>query len=264
MVVDAGQMPLMAHLEELRKRLLKCAMAVGLGVVACWILYPWILDLLLEPYCRLRDDLGGDSEVGAVFGAGCELLVTDPLEPFSVRMTVAGYGGVALAMPVLLWQAWRFVVPGLYAKERRWAIPFVLSGLILFVAGCVLAYWSIPRALDFLVGIGGPDLVSVFSPARYLGFVVKMTLAFGIGFEFPLVLVFLQLIGVLTPAALRRARRYAVVGIVALVAVLTPSGDPFTLLVLSVPMVLFYELAILFGLIRQRRRRRAGLDDGRG
>jgi len=263
-VVDAGRMPLMAHLEELRKRLLKCAMAVGLGVVACWILYPWILDLLLGPYCRLRDDLGGDSEVGTVFGSGCELLVTDPLEPFSVRMTVAGYGGVALAMPVLLWQAWRFVVPGLYAKERRWAIPFVLSGLILFVAGCFLAYWSIPRALDFLVGIGGPDLVSVFSPARYLGFVVKMTLAFGIGFEFPLVLVFLQLIGVLTPAALRRARRYAVVGIVALVAVLTPSGDPFTLLVLSVPMVLFYELAILLGRLRQRRRRRAGLDDGRG
>jgi sec-independent protein translocase protein TatC len=110
--------------------------------------------------------------------------------------------------------------------------------------------------LDFLVGIGGPDLVSVFSPARYLSFVVKMTLAFGIGFEFPLVLVFLQLAGVLTPTALRRARRYAVVGIVALVAVLTPSGDPFTLMILSIPMVLFYEVAILIGVLRNRRRTR--------
>ena len=128
------------------------------------------------------------------------------------------------------------------------------SGLLLFVGGCWLAYWSIPRALDFLVGIGGPDLVSVFSPARYLSFVVKMTLAFGIGFEFPLVLVFLQLAGILTPAALRQARRYAVVGIVALVAVLTPSGDPFTLMVLSVPMLLFYEVAILIGVVRNRRR----------
>ncbi len=261
-MADAGRMPLLAHLEELRGRLLRCALAVAAGAVACWILYPWILDLLLEPYCRIRDDLGGDDVREAVFGSGCELLVTDPLEPFSVRMMVAGYGGVALAMPVLLWQTWRFVVPGLYARERRWAIPFVLSGVVLFAAGCVLAYWSIPRALDFLVGIGGPDLVSVFSPARYLGFVVKMTLAFGIGFEFPLVLVFLQLIGIVTPAALRRARRYAMVGIVALVAVLTPSGDPFTLLVLSVPMLLFYELAILLGALRERRRRRAASGSG--
>ena len=132
----------------------------------------------------------------------------------------------------------------------------MLVGAVLFAAGCALAYWSIPRALDFLVGIGGPDLVSVFSPARYLGFVVKMTIAFGVGFEFPLVLVFLQLIGVVTPASLRRFRRFAVVGIVALVALLTPSGDPLTLLVLSVPMVVFYECAILFGVLRDRRRRR--------
>jgi len=181
-------------------------------------------------------------------------LVTDPLEPFSVRMMVAGYGGVAFAMPVLLWQVWRFVAPGLFKRERRWAVPFVASGVVLFAAGCWLAYWSIPRALDFLTGIGGPDLVSMFSPVRYLSFVVKMMLAFGIGFEFPLILIFLQLVGVITPVSLRRVRRYAVVGIVALVAVLTPSGDPFTLLVLSVPMLLFYEFAILFGVLRNRRR----------
>ena len=247
-----GRMPLVAHLEELRARLLRSVVAIAVGAVVCWILYPRILDLLLEPYCRIRDELGDQP----AFGDGCELLVTDPLEPFSVRMMVAGYGGLALSMPVLLWQAWRFVAPGLYRRERRWAVPFVTCGVLLFGAGCWLAYWSIPRALDFLVGIGGPDLVTVFSPAWYLCFVVKMTLAFGIGFEFPLVLVFLQLVGVLTPAALRRARRYAMVGIVALVAVLTPSGDPFTLLILSVPMLLFYEVAILIGTIRNRRRAR--------
>ena len=245
-----GRMPLVAHLEELRSRLLRSVATIVVCAVACWILYPQILDLLLEPYCRIRDGLDSPT----AFGDGCELLVTDPLEPFSVRMMVAGYGGVALSMPVLLWQVWRFVAPGLYKRERHWAVPFVASGVILFVGGCWLAYWSIPRALDFLVGIGGPDLVSVFSPARYLSFVVKMTLAFGIGFEFPLVLIFLQLVGVVTPAALRHVRRYAAVGIVALVAVLTPSGDPFTLVVLSVPMLLFYELAILAGVFRNRRR----------
>tara|TARA_A100001037_G_scaffold299305_1_gene324574 strand:- start:1539 stop:2294 length:756 start_codon:yes stop_codon:yes gene_type:complete len=250
-LAEAERMPLVAHLEELRRRLLWSTIAVAAGAVVCWIFYPWILDFLLEPYCQIRDDLGDQT----VFGSGCELLVTDPLEPFAVRMTVAGYGGVGIAMPVLLWQAWRFTAPALYARERRWAIPFVFCGLVLFGGGCVLAFWSIPRALDFLVSIGGPDLVSVFSPARYLGFVVKMTLAFGIGFEFPLVLIFLQLTGIVTPETLRRARRYAVVGIVALVALLTPSGDPFTLLVLSVPMLFFYEGAILFGVLYRRRRR---------
>jgi len=245
-------MPLMAHLEELRRRLLICAVAVIAGAVACWFLYPQILDLLLEPYCRLRGSVGPTP----VFGEGCELLVTDPLEPFSVRLMVAGYGGLVLAVPVLLWELWRFVVPGLLVRERRWALPFVIIGAVLFGVGCALAYWSIPRALDFLVGIGGPDLVSVFSPARYLGFVVKMTVAFGVGFEFPLVLIFLQIIGIVTPATLRRLRRFAVVGIVALVALLTPSGDPFTLLVLSVPMLVFYESAILFGALRDRRRQR--------
>jgi len=248
-------MSLMAHLEELRRRLLICALAVTAGAVACWFLYPQILDLLLEPYCQLRGPAGPTP----VFGEGCELLVTDPLEPFSVRLMVAGYGGLALAVPVLLWELWRFVVPGLVARERRWALPFVLIGAVLFAAGCALAYWSIPRALDFLVGIGGPDLVSVFSPARYLGFVLKMTVAFGVGFEFPLVLIFLQIIGIVTPVTLRRIRRFAVVGIVAFVAILTPSGDPFTLLILSVPMVVFYESAILFGVLRDRRlRRRSG------
>jgi len=249
-----GRMPLLEHLEELRRRLIRSVAAVSLGAVACWILYPQILDLLLEPYCQIR----GSNIGSTTFGSGCELLVTDPLEPFGVRMMVAGYGGVALAMPVLLWQAWRFVAPGLHVAERRWAIPFVALGVLLFASGCGLAYWSIPRALDFLIGIGGPDLVSVFSPARYLGFVVKMTLAFGIGFQFPLLLVLLQVLGILTPASLRRFRRYAIVGIVAVVAVLTPSGDPFTLLLLSVPMVVFYEVAILVGALRARRRRRAG------
>ncbi len=126
-----GRMSLLEHLTELRRRLLHSILAVVAGAVACWFLYPWILDLLLEPYCEIQ----GDSAAGDVFGEGCELLVTDPLEPFSVRLTVAGYGGLALAMPFLLWHVWRFVSPGLYRRERRWAIPFVACGVLLFAAG---------------------------------------------------------------------------------------------------------------------------------
>ena len=253
---DGGHMTLMEHLAELRSRLVKSVVAVAVGGVACWIFYPFILDFLLEPYCRtfpVKDRI--DSHLFGPDG-GCNLFVTDPLEPFSVRLTVAGYGGLAAAMPVLLWQAWRFIAPGLYRHEKRYAVPFVAAGVLLFFSGAGLAYWSLPRALGFLVSIGGPDLVSLFSPKPYLNFVVKMMVAFGIAFQFPIFLIGLQAMGIVENRTLRRIRSYMVVGIVALVAVITPSGDPFTLLALSIPMYAFYEIAILWGVLAGRRRRK--------
>ncbi|MDE0117760.1 MAG: twin-arginine translocase subunit TatC [bacterium] len=254
-------MPLMAHLAELRVRLIKCVLAVAAGAVVCWVFYPQILDWLVAPYCDVVPDEAVSEEAARqnLFG-GCELLVLDPLEPFSVRLTVAGYGGLTLAIPVVLWQVWRFVQPGLYPRERRHAAAFTVAGALLFALGAGLAYWSIPRALNFLASIGGEDLVTGFSPAKYLSFVVKMMAAFGIGFEFPILLVFLQLAGIVHYRQLIRGRRFAIVGIVALVAVITPSGDPFTLMVLSVPMYLFYEAAIAIGWIRARQQRRQGIE----
>ncbi|MCB0993733.1 MAG: twin-arginine translocase subunit TatC [Acidimicrobiales bacterium] len=241
--LDSGRMSLVEHLTELRNRIIKAVLAVAVGAVVCWIVYNPILDFLLEPYCDINP-------------GSCDLIVTDPLESFSVRMTVAGYGGIALAMPVLLWQVWRFIAPGLYPHERKYASLFTALGVILFALGAGLAYYSLPRALDFLVEVGGGNLVTLYRADRYLSFVVKMMLAFGVGFEFPLVLVFLQMMGLVHYSSLGRQRRYALVGIVVLVAVLTPSGDPFTLLLLSVPMYLFYEASIAYGWIRERRRRR--------
>jgi sec-independent protein translocase protein TatC len=252
---DDGRMTLVEHLTELRSRLIKCALAVFVGAVICWILYPQIFEVLIDPYC---DSLTTETRTatGSLLGEDCNLLQTDPLEGFSIRMMIAGYGGVALAVPVILWQLWRFIAPGLYKHERRYALPFAIVGAVLFFMGGALAYWSVPRALEFLNTIGGPDLIQVFSPKPYLSFITKMILAFGIGFEFPIVLAFLQMVGIVTPRQLRRAWRYAAVGIVALVAVITPSGDPITLIVLSVPMYLFYELSILYGWIYTRRRRK--------
>ena len=253
---EGGQMTLMEHLAELRNRLIKSAVAVVVGGVGCWIFYSFILDFLLEPYCQtipVEDRI--DSKLFGPEG-GCKLYVTDPLEPFRVRLTVAGYGGLALAMPVLLWQSWRFIAPGLYRHEKRYAIPFVAAGVLLFFTGGALAYWSLPRALDFLVSIGGPDLVSLFSPKLYLGFVIKMMVAFGIAFQFPIFLIGLQAMGVVENRTLRKVRSYAIVGIVTLVAVITPSGDPFTLIALSIPMYAFYEIAILWGVLAGRRRRK--------
>jgi sec-independent protein translocase protein TatC len=250
-----GRMTFIEHIAELRMRLIRCVIAVALGAVACWILYPQIFGALIEPYCRTLDG-GAGTAPGAIFGDECRLLQSDPLEGFSIRMMIAGYGGLVLAMPVILWQAWRFIAPGLYKHERRYALPFVAIGALLFLLGGGLAYWSVPRALTFLADIGGTDLVQVYSPKPYLSFITKMIVAFGIGFQFPIVLSFLQMVGVVSPQSLRRQWRYALVGIVILVAVLTPSGDPFTLVVLSVPMYLFYELSIVYGRLWTRRRRR--------
>ena len=239
-------MTLVEHLTELRKRLVICVAAVGVGMVIGFIAYDWIFNFLIDPY---KDIANSENSVG-----GGRLLQTDPLEGFGVRLKTSGYAGIALAMPVLLWQVWRFVTPGLYPNERRYAVPFVISALVLFVLCAGLAYYTLPQALDFLIGIAGDGFITAFSAGKYFQLITYMMLAFGIGFEFPIVLVFLQLAGVVDAAALRRARRFAIVGICVLVAVITPSGDPYSMLMLSVPMVIFYEISILIGSAIAKRR----------
>jgi sec-independent protein translocase protein TatC len=247
---DEGRMTLVDHLTELRSRLVKSVLAVVCGAVIAFIFYPQIFEFLIQPYQNI-------AEQGNTLDPEGRLILTDPLEGFAVRLRVAGYGGIFLAMPVVLWQIWRFVTPGLYSHEKRYAIPFVLSSMALFLLGASLAYYTLPRALDFLVTIGGEDLVTAFSPGKYLQLITYMMLAFGIGFEFPILLIFLQLVGVLQPQTLAAGRRYAIVGVVILVAVITPSGDPYSLLMLSVPMVVFYEISILVGKLIQKRRAKA-------
>jgi sec-independent protein translocase protein TatC len=245
---DDGRMSLMEHLTELRDRIIKIVIAVVLGMVAAFVLYDPIFDFLIEPY----RDVAGGSDLSLAEG---NLLATDPLEGFGVRMKLALYGGIFLAMPVILWQLWRFITPGLYAHEKRYAIPFMASALTLFLLGAGIAYFTLPQALDFLQQIGGDNISTAYSPSKYFTLITYMMLAFGIGFEFPIVLVFAQMLGILTPDALRGARRYAIVGICVLVAVITPSGDPFSMLALSIPMVLFYEMSIVIGRVMERRKR---------
>ena len=235
-----GHMTVIEHLAELRSRIITSVVAVGVGAVVAFWQYPRIIDWLSGPYCDIRP------------ADECYFLQTDPLESFSVRITVSVYAGLALAMPVVLLQIWRFVTPGLHPREKRYAVPFVLSAIVLFVLGAGLAFWTVPKALEFLVDIGGDQFQQFFSGSSYLSFLVKMMVGFGIGFEFPILLVFLQLAGLLTPQQLAGARRYAIVGIVVLVAVITPSGDPISLAILSVPMYLFYEASILVGRLLTR------------
>lgn len=241
--LDHSRMTLAEHLGELRSRLIKVVLAVvGCSVVA-FIFREQILDFLLFPL----DDVNGETS----------LLITDPTETLALAMKLSGYTGILLAMPVILWQLWRFITPGLYDHEKRLAIPVVGSALVLFFLGAGLAYWTMPKALEFLQSIiPNDDIEYLYSPEKYAMFAVYMMVAFGVGFEFPIILVALQAVGIIEPATLSKGRPYAIVTIFVLVAVITPSGDPISLLALALPMVLFYEISIVIGKLAARRRRR--------
>ncbi|MDQ3353767.1 MAG: twin-arginine translocase subunit TatC [Actinomycetota bacterium] len=232
-VSDDG-MTLVEHLTELRRRLVKAILALAIGGVIGFLLYEPVLRILQDPYCQVNP-------------GNCDFIVTDPLQSFSVRLKVSAYVGLLIALPVVLWQLWRFITPGLYDNEKRYAIPFVASSVLLFFMGSGLALWTFPNALSFLNEIGGSELEAMYTPDKYLSLITFMMLAFGVGFEFPIVLVFLQMAGALTWQRLASWRRWAVVGIFVIVSVITPSGDPFTLFALSLPMVAFYEISILIG-----------------
>jgi sec-independent protein translocase protein TatC len=230
-------MTLVQHLEELRRRLIICAAAVALGSIGGFILYRPVLDFLQEPY---REAVASLPET-----ITDKLIVTTPTEPFLAFLKIGLFVGLMLALPVILFQLWRFITPGLTAKERRMGIPFVLSSLVLFGAGTVFAFAVVPRGLAFLFSFGGDNLVPLLTIDRYLSFLFFLVLAFGLSFELPLVLLFLTGVRVISSAQLRRWRRYALMGTVVFAAVATPTQDPYTMLLMAVPIYLLYEGAIL-------------------
>lgn len=239
-----GHMTVWEHLSELRSRLIKAAVAVAIGAVIAWIVYPWVIEFFLHPYRQINGD--------------AQLYATSPLEPFATRLKVSGYLGIALAMPVILWQLWRFITPGLYPKEKQYAVPFLVSALTLFALGAAIAYWTLNPALQFLISIGGTDIQQIYSPDSYLTLIVWMMIAFGGGFEFPVLLVALELVGVITPHQLLGWWRPAIVVIVIVAAVITPSGDPISMMALAIPMTMLYFAAIgVGGVVMWRRNRRS-------
>ncbi|MEY4229456.1 MAG: Sec-independent protein translocase protein TatC [Actinomycetota bacterium] len=250
------RMTLTQHLAELRSRIIRSLLAVLLGIIVILAAYDRVLGFLLQPYrdlCAERPDFCGITNGSLIF--------TDPLEGFSTRLSIATYGGIILALPVLMWQAWRFIVPALHAKEKKYAIPFVFSSVALFALGGYIAYWTLEKALEFLIAWSGQDVQAAFRVGQYVRLVGLMVAAFGIAFEFPVLLVALQLIGVLTPQTLLKGWRYALLACFVIAAVITPSGDPYSMLALAIPMSLFYLLSILIGYLAQRRKlRRAPAD----
>lgn len=233
-------MTVVEHLTELRRRLFICVIAVTLAAIVVYIFSLDIIHFLIEYYQDAIDD------------PNRELIFTGPLDAFATRLKVATYGGIALAFPVWLFQVWRFITPGLEPREKRYAVPFVLTSILLFALGGFVALITLPKALDFLLNLGGSELQPLLTADRYLSLVTLMILAFGLAFEFPVVLTFLLLARVITTRQLRRWRRAAIVIIVIFAAVITPSQDPYSLLFMAVPMYIFYEICIIIGRVLKR------------
>lgn len=240
-------MPLMEHLRELRSRIIKCCLAVAVATTVLLVFYSWFKGLLTRPYvdiCRRDPSLGCD---GSLYSLG-------PLDGFSARLRISTWGGVVLSLPVVMWQIWRFVVPALESKEKKYAVPFIVSSSVLFALGCWLGYWTLDKALEFLISWAGTDITEAYRINDYVTLVTLMMLAFGVGFLSPVLIVFLQLVGAVSPRTLLRQWRFAVMGIFVLAAVITPSGDPVTLLALAVPLTVLYGVAVGVGWVVVRRR----------
>ena len=243
-----GEMSLFEHLAELRSRLVRAVLALAVGTVVGYLVFPHLLELIMAPYCEVADRVRPDGT--------CTLVALTPLEPFSVRLKTSVVIGLFVGGPVIFYQLWRFITPGLTTTERRYALPFVATSQVMFALGILFAYLVIPFGLRTLLGLGGPGIEPLLSATEYLSFFLTLSVAFGLVFEMPLVLIFLSLVGVLKAAALRRARPYAILAIVVAAAFITPTNDAVTLLFMAGPMVLFYELSILAAWFIERTRRK--------
>lgn len=262
-----GSMSLMEHLYELRNRLFYAVLALAIGATLGFMWWgvspfglPSLQDLLTRPYCRLPENARLTPTPGQ-----CQLLQTSPFEAFTIRMQVGLAAGAVLTAPLWLYQIWAFITPGLYTKERKFALTFVAVASVLFAAGAVLAYFIVPAGLAFLVGLGEGAFVTALTGKSYIGFMLTLLVAFGVCFELPLLVVMLNRVGILPYAKLRSWQRGIVFGLFVLAAVATPGSDPISMLALATALVLLFEAAVFIAWRHDRRmaRRRAeqGWDD---
>jgi sec-independent protein translocase protein TatC len=250
-----AEMTILEHVAELRDRLVKSSVALIVAtLISAFLLYDLTFRFITRSYCEIDPRY----RITSAAGQSCGLLAQSPLEGLSIRIRLSLVLGLLFAMPVIAYQLWRFIAPGLKQSEKRLAIPFALASTLLFAGGVTIAFVTMPKAIGFLVAAGGEGLINFYAADRYLRFVMFMGLAFGLTFEFPLVLVFLSMAGVLSSQAMLRAWRPAVALIIVVAAVVTPSQDPISLFSMAIPMWIFYFAAagVARFLIEPRRRRR--------
>jgi sec-independent protein translocase protein TatC len=252
-----GSMTLIEHIRELRNRLFWASLAVLAGFcVGLWLARP-VLKLLQKPYCELP---------GSTVDGVCSFVQLGPTDVLLLTLKVALWVGLIVAAPVWLYQLWAFVAPGLHRHERKYAYIFVALAAPLFVAGAVLAYFVVAKGLEFLVGFSGDDITTTLEITRYVGFVTNMLLIFGVAFEFPLIVLMLNFVGVVSAKRLLGWWRIAVFIFFLFSAIVTPTPDPFGMTALALCLCALYFAAVGVAFLNDKRRGRdreiyAGLSD---
>ncbi|MCW2683011.1 MAG: Sec-independent protein translocase, TatC subunit [Blastococcus sp.] len=254
-------MSLVAHLTELRNRVAKALLALLVATaISFWWYEHGLGDFIRAPYCGLQPELRyGDADTG------CGLLITDVFGGVFIRLKVAFLAGAVLSAPFWLYQLWAFITPGLKRHEKRYGIGFVAVSTLLFALGAFLAYVSLAKGLELLLTLAGDGVIIALTAQDYIGFVLSLLVAFGVSFEVPLIAVALNLVGILSHEVLSRSRRWIFFLTIVFAAFVTPTQDPFTMLLMAGPMIVLFELAIQVArVVDKRRAKRAALENFHG
>lgn len=231
---------LVDHLTELRDRLIKSAYAIAITTIVCFFFHEKLFDLVRGPV------------TAHLPGGG--LVFTNPMDKFLAHMKLAAVGGIVLACPAWIYQVWKFVAPGLYAHEKKYSIAFIAAGVLLFITGVCFAYFLVlPMAFEFLFNFGGSVDKPLITISEYMSFFATMILVFGASFELPLILVILGVLGLVSSQTLREKRRYAIVALATISAVITPP-DVLSMMMLLVPLTILYEISIIVVRLVERQR----------
>ncbi|ROR90720.1 twin-arginine translocase subunit TatC [Nocardioides aurantiacus] len=247
-VGEGGRMALADHFRELRARIMRVALYLVLGTVVALFFYDTLFQLILDPYNQARELLGQETQTQAVIsGVGTPLLL---------QLKICAVAGVVATSPLWLYEIWAFIVPGLHSQEKRWTRLFAVVAGPLFIAGVAMGYYVLPKGIATLIGFTPDGLTQLTDFGDFYSFITRMLLVFGIAFEIPLFVVLLNLAGVVSGRALGRHRPWIIVGTFVFAAVATPSTDPFSMLMLAIPMLLLLLVSEVIARLIDRRRGR--------
>jgi len=231
---EAAKMPLTQHLEELRHRLLVCLLSVGVAFIVCYVFSGKLFEILMKPWIEAMPE-----------GQTAKLIYTAPHEAFFTYMKVAFISGVLVSMPIIIWQIWKFIAPGLYENEKRYMVPVIFFSGVCFMAGALFGYFVVfPAGFKFFASFASEYISPMIKTDEYLSFANRMLLCFGLAFELPVFAFFLAKLGILSSDFLKRKRKIAIVLIFVAAAALTPSPDVVSQLLMAAPLLVLYELSV--------------------